>query len=75
VFVVGTCGSVHVESFNRNMKSLGVLESKWDLIPFLCLKEQIKTSSSKEISEMLIGGSGQGASVLFCTKGGDEEEW
>ena len=32
VFVGGTCGSVHVESFNRNMKTLGVLESKWDPI-------------------------------------------
>ena len=32
VFVGGTCGSVHVESFNRNMMTLGVLESKWDLI-------------------------------------------
>jgi hypothetical protein len=28
----GTCGSIHVESFNRNMKALGVLESKWDPI-------------------------------------------
>jgi hypothetical protein len=32
VFVCGTCGSVHVGSFNKNMKALGVLESKWDLI-------------------------------------------
>jgi hypothetical protein len=32
VFVGGTCGSVHVESFNKSMKTLGVLESKWDLI-------------------------------------------
>jgi hypothetical protein len=32
VFVGGTCGYVHVESFNENMKALGVLESKWDLI-------------------------------------------
>ncbi len=32
MFVGGTCGSVHVESFNKNMKALGVLESKWDLI-------------------------------------------
>jgi hypothetical protein len=31
VFVGGTCGSIH-ESFNRNMKALGVLESKWDPI-------------------------------------------
>jgi hypothetical protein len=31
-FVGGTCGSVHVESFNKNMKALGVLESKWNLI-------------------------------------------
>jgi len=32
VLVGGTCGSVHVESFNKNMKALWVLESKWDLI-------------------------------------------
>jgi hypothetical protein len=32
VFVGGTCVSVHVESFNKNMKALEVLESKWDLI-------------------------------------------
>ena len=34
VFVGGTCGSVQVESFNKNMKALGVLdsESKWDPI-------------------------------------------
>ena len=32
VFVGGTCGSVHVESFNRNIKIMGVLESKWDPI-------------------------------------------
>ena len=25
VFVGGTCGSIHVESFNRNMKTLGIL--------------------------------------------------
>ena len=30
MFVGGTCGSVHVESFNKNMKVLGVLESQWD---------------------------------------------
>jgi hypothetical protein len=30
VFVRGTCGSVHVESFNKNMKAMGGLESKWD---------------------------------------------
>jgi hypothetical protein len=32
VFVGGACGSVHVESFNKNMKALGVLESKWNPI-------------------------------------------
>jgi hypothetical protein len=32
VFVRGTCGSVYVESFNKNMKALGVLESKWNPI-------------------------------------------
>jgi hypothetical protein len=29
VFVGGTCRSINVESFNRNIKALGVLESKW----------------------------------------------
>jgi hypothetical protein len=28
VFVGGTCGSIHVESFNRNVKALGFLESR-----------------------------------------------
>ncbi len=32
VFVGGACGSAHVESFNKNMKALGVLESKWNPI-------------------------------------------
>jgi hypothetical protein len=32
VFVGGTCGSIHVESFDRNIKALEVLESKWDPI-------------------------------------------
>ena len=32
VFIRGACGSVHVESFSKNMKALGVLESKWDPI-------------------------------------------
>jgi hypothetical protein len=32
VFVGGTCGSVHVESFNKNMQALGFLDCKWDLI-------------------------------------------
>ncbi len=30
VVVGGTCGSIHVESFNRDMKALGFFESKWD---------------------------------------------
>jgi hypothetical protein len=32
MFVGGTCGSVHVGLFNKNMKASGVLESKWDPI-------------------------------------------
>ena len=45
------------------MKAFGVLESKWDLI------------RDAEISETLTGGAGQDAPVLFCLKGGDEEDW
>jgi hypothetical protein len=32
VFIGGTCGSVHVESFNKNMKALRVLKNQWDPI-------------------------------------------
>ena len=32
VLIGGTCGSTHVESFNKNMKALGVLESQWNPI-------------------------------------------
>ncbi len=32
VFVGVACGSNHVESFNRKMQALSVLESKWDPI-------------------------------------------
>ncbi len=32
VFVGGTCGSVHVQTFNNNLKELGVLESKRHMI-------------------------------------------
>ncbi len=50
VFVGGTCRSVHLESFNKNMKALGVLESKWDLIcqklVRLLLEEQDKVLRS-----------------------------
>ena len=50
VFVGGTCGSVHVESFNKNMKALEVLESKWDPIRQklvrLLLEEQDKVLRS-----------------------------
>ena len=30
VFVGGTCRSIHVESFKKNIKALGLIESKWD---------------------------------------------
>jgi hypothetical protein len=28
IFVGGTCGSVHAQTFNNNLKELGVVESK-----------------------------------------------
>jgi hypothetical protein len=32
VFVEGTCGSVHAQTFNNNLKELGVVESKRNTI-------------------------------------------
>ena len=30
IIVGGMCGSVHAETFNKNMELLGVIESKWN---------------------------------------------
>jgi hypothetical protein len=32
LFVGGTCAFIHIESFNENIKAMGFLESKWDLV-------------------------------------------
>jgi hypothetical protein len=42
VFVGGTCGSAHVESFNKNMKASGVLESQWDPIRKKLVRRQLE---------------------------------
>ena len=54
VFVGGTCGSVHVGSFNENMKALGVLESKRDPISQNLVRHLLEEQDK----------------VLLCTKGG-----
>jgi hypothetical protein len=83
VFVGGTCGSVHVESFNKNMKALGVLESKWDLIRQKLVRRLLgsrtkcygPTSNRKVEREVKKGGgdSGQGSGTCqvghVCMKG------
>jgi hypothetical protein len=32
IFVGGTCGSVHAQTFNSNLKEFGVVESKRNII-------------------------------------------
>ena len=63
VFVGGTCGSIHVELFNRNMKALGVLESKWDPIR----KKLVRRLLSEEQDKVLWSYSAH--------KGGGQGEW
>ena len=63
VIVGGTCGSIHVESFNRNMKALGVLESKWDPIR----KKLVRRLLSEEQDKVLWSYSAH--------KGGGQGEW
>jgi len=60
VLVGGTCGSIHVESFNRNMKALGVLESKWDTIHKKLVRRLLEEQDK--------------ATVLLRTKGWDAEQ-
>jgi hypothetical protein len=61
VFVVWTCGSVDVESFNSNMKALRVLESKWDLI-------------RRKLVRCLLEDQDKVLRSYFAQRG-DEEEW
>jgi hypothetical protein len=42
VFVGGTCGSVHVQTFNNNLKELGVVESKRGAIMKGLVQELLK---------------------------------
>ncbi len=76
VFVGGTCGSVHVESFNKNMKALGVLESKLDLIRQKLvrrlLEEQDKVlgpTSHRKVEREVKGGKGFRARVGNMSSG------
>ena len=39
LFVGGTCRFIHVQSFNKNMKALGLTASKWDPDVFLSAQD------------------------------------
>ena len=61
MFVGGTCGSVHVESFIKNMKALGVLESKWDPV-------------RKKLVSHLLEEQDKGLLSYFAQKGGTRSQ-
>jgi hypothetical protein len=76
VFVGGTCGSIHVESFNRNMNALGFLESKKDpvrkkLVRHL-LEEQDKVLRSYFAQK---GGTRRNAGNMGNCKGLEHVQW
>jgi hypothetical protein len=56
VFVGGTCGSVHVQTFNNNLKELGVVESKRGAIRKDLVQELLYAQDTVLCS--------------YCTKGG-----
>ncbi len=53
---------VHVESFNKNIKALGVLESKWDLI-----RQKLVRRLLEEQDKVL--------RAYFAQKGGVRSQW
>ena len=59
VFVGGTCGFLHVESFNRIMNALGVLESKWDPIRKKLVRRLLEEQDKVLRSYFARGGQGQ----------------
>jgi hypothetical protein len=72
----GTCGSVHVQSFDKKMKALGVLESKWDPIRQKVvrrlLEEQDKCygpTSHRRVGREVKGGKGFMAGVGNMSSG------
>jgi hypothetical protein len=69
VFVGGTCGSVHVELFNSNMKALGVLESKWDPI-----RKKLVSRLLEEQDKVLRGTTSPGRNGGNC-KGREHVQW
>ncbi len=61
VFVGGTpCGSIHFESFNQNMKALGVLESKWGPIRKKLVRRLLEEQDKVLWSYSAQKGGGQG---------------
>ena len=65
MFVGETCGSVHVESFNKNMKALGVLESKWNQI-----RQKLVRRLLEEQDKVLRSYFAQKGGTLGQTRGG-----
>ena len=59
IFVGGTCGFVHVQTFNSNLKELGVVESKRNAL------------RRRFVHELL--NAGHGLVFIICTQSGYEK--
>ena len=62
IFVGGTCGSIHVQTFNSNLKELGVLESKRNTI-------------RRGFVHELLNAQDNGPVLILCAKNGYEKRW
>ena len=72
MFLGGTCGSVHFGSFNKNMKALGVLESKWDPIRQKLVRRLLETQDKVLRSYFAQKG---GAGQRVHSKGREHVKW
>jgi hypothetical protein len=66
IFVGGTCGSVHTQTFNNNLKELGVVESKRNSIRKGLVHELLKcTRYGPVLIQRSRGTSWNGAGNVF----------
>ena len=74
IFVGGTCGSVHVQTFNNNLKELGVVESKRNTIRRGLVGKSSGKNGEGKFEKPRVD-AGPGPRALLCVPPNRSERW